>query len=743
MKGMPFPFEFERKGVIELGNRNHRNCVSGNHCWDIKDCVVGSPGGSNSEPTSVLDRPLASSSTLSSSCGGGGGGETDAARVAAVSGNPASKWQQDNTTATSSNAGGGESELLQPVPPSLDFGGGGAAAGAAVGGGETAEKCGMEEWDSVLSESPGQEPLLRWIMGDVDDPSMANLNKVLQVGGGGAAAEYDFNGGFGVVDHGFGPVDPVSSSGESFLPSIPISGSNFPANRLPNPPASLPGFKFSAPPPLFPPVSNNLGAAAFNPALLEPSDLKPQIFNPGNPHFLINQPPQNPSFLMPLPFSRPELAPPQAKRHNPGGNLESPGPQIPRGLFSDQQTPSPHHVLPHQLQLLPNYPQRPKPPEMAGEEMGHFHQNQQTMIDQLFKTAELVQSGNPILAQGILARLNHHLSPIGKPFQRAAFYCKESLQLLLQHATNNNMNPPPSSSSVPFSLIFKIGAYKSFSEISPVSPFANFTCNQALLEALEGFDRIRIVDFDIGYGGQWASLMQELALRSGGSPSLKITVLASPAMHDQLELGLTRENLIHFASEINMAFEFEVLSIDSLNSTSWSLPLHVSDNEAIAVNLPVGCFTTYQLSHPLVLRFVKQLMPKIVVSVDRVCDRTDLLFPNHVIHALQYYANLLESLDAVNVNFDALQKIERFLLHPGIEKIIMGRYRSPEKTQHWRTLFLSSGFSPLTFSNFTESQAECVVKRTPVRGFHVEKRQSSLVLCWQRKELISVSAWRC
>ncbi|KAA8538902.1 hypothetical protein F0562_025594 [Nyssa sinensis] len=28
-------------------------------------------------------------------------------------------------------------------------------------------------------------------------------------------------------------------------------------------------------------------------------------------------------------------------------------------------------------------------------------------------------------------------------------------------------------------------------------------------------------------------------------------------------------------------------------------------------------------------------------------------------------------------------------------------------------------------------------------GFHVEKRQSSLVLCWQRKELILASAWRC
>lgn len=379
-------------------------------------------------------------------------------------------------------------------------------------------------------------------------------------------------------------------------------------------------------------------------------------------------------------------------------------------------------------------------PKMVGDEMGH-QQQQQAIIDQLYKVAEMVQSGNQVLAQGILARLNHQLSPIGKPFQRAAYYCKEALQLLLQ---TNNFNPSTASTS-PCSLIYKIGAYKSFSEISPFLQFANFTCNQALLEVLDGFDRIHIIDFDIGYGGQWASLMQELALKSGGAPSLKITAFASPSTHNQLELGLTRENLNHFASEINMAFEFEIVSLDALNSTSWSLPLLVLESEAIAVNLPIGSFFSSQVSLPLVLRFIKQLSPKIVVSVDRGCDRTDLPFPNHVIHALQSYSNLLESLDASNVNHDALQKIENLLLKPSIEKIIMGRYRSPGKTQHWRTLFLSSGFSPLTFSNFTESQAECVVKRTPIRGFHVEKRQSSLVLCWQRRELISASAWawRC
>ncbi|XP_019098626.1 PREDICTED: scarecrow-like protein 6, partial [Camelina sativa] len=146
--------------------------------------------------------------------------------------------------------------------------------------------------------------------------------------------------------------------------------------------------------------------------------------------------------------------------------------------------------------------------------------------------------------QGILARLNQQLSsPVGKPLERAAFYFKEALNNLL-HNVSQTLNP--------YSLIFKIAAYKSFSEISPVLQFANFTSNQALLESFQGFHRLHIVDFDIGYGGQWASLMQELVLRDNAAPlSLKITVFASPANHDQLELGFTQDNLKHFASEIN------------------------------------------------------------------------------------------------------------------------------------------------------------------------------------------------
>lgn len=375
----------------------------------------------------------------------------------------------------------------------------------------------------------------------------------------------------------------------------------------------------------------------------------------------------------------------------------------------------------------------------GGEDMAP-HQLQQAIVDQLYKAAELIDAGNPELAHGILARLNHQLSPIGKPFHRAAFYFKEALQLLLQ-SNNNNSNNNSSLAFSPTGLLLKIGAYKSFSEISPVLQFANFTSNQEMLEAVEGFDRIHIIDFDIGFGGQWSSFMQELALRNGGAPALKITAFVSPSHHDEIELSFTHENLKQYAGEINMSFELEILTLESLNSASWPQPLR--DCEAVVVNLPISSFSNYPSYLPLVLRFVKQLMPKIVVTLDRSCDRTDAAFPQHLIFALQSYSGLLESLDAVNVHPDVLQMIEKYYLQPAMEKLVMGRLRLHERTLPWKNLLLSSGFSPLTFSNFTESQAECLVQRIPGRGFHVEKRQSSLVLCWQRKELISVSTWRC
>ncbi|KAK4748021.1 hypothetical protein SAY87_014607 [Trapa incisa] len=608
------------------------------------------------------------------------------------------------------------------------------------GGGMGAEEgC----WEAIFPEaaasSPGQEQsILRFMMGDIEDPSLG-LSKLLHISS--ASQDMEFCGGSG----GFGFMDPQSLAfdgpngfmGTASLPDLPVSGGASSGRQV----SSFPLFSDSAHSTVMP----------FHLSPTESPDEKPQILNlqsminhnqiQFHPNPLVATPSFNPmQDDHPLSSSS---GPPPPKRLN-SGNAESnsigpSGSFLGSGQLANHQLPRHHSHL--QLHQRPAGMVMKQQQKVAGEELAN-NQQQQSVIDHLYKVAELIKTGNPVLAQGILARLNQQLYPVGKSFSRAAFYCKEALQSLLHHHHPHLVSPAelPPLPHPPLGLIYKIGAYKSFCEISPVVQFANFTCNQAFLEALDGFSLVHILSFDVGFGGEWASLMHELVLRNGGPPGLlRITSFAFPGIHDELEFGLTEETLKNLAHELNMALEFKVVSINSLNSV---IQLCSDCREAIVVNLPIASFSGYDSVLPAALRLIKQLSPKIVVSLDRGCDHMDTPFPNCVVHTLQCYSSLLESLDAVNVNPDVLQKIERYLIQPAIERIMNGQQQAPEKTISWRSLFFSCGFSPMGFSNFNESQAECIVQRSLARGFHVEKKQSSLVLCWQREELVSASVWR-
>ncbi|KAL4556471.1 hypothetical protein LXL04_039125 [Taraxacum kok-saghyz] len=140
------------------------------------------------------------------------------------------------------------------------------------------------------------------------------------------------------------------------------------------------------------------------------------------------------------------------------------------------------------------------------------------------------------------------------------------------------------------------------------------------------------------------------------------------------------ENLSQFAHEMGVSFELEVVNFDSFDPRSFS----VSGNEAIVVNLPIWSASTHLSAIPSILHFVKQLSPKIVVSLDRGCERTDLPFPHYLLQGLQYYEVLLDSIDGGNVVSEISNKIERFLFQPQIESLVLGKLQVPEPMPHWR-----------------------------------------------------------
>ncbi|CAK9181945.1 unnamed protein product [Ilex paraguariensis] len=772
MIGMSYG-NLQTKGVLEVAGFGPS--VSEANLKKERSCA-------SNEPISVLDTrrspsPSTSTSTLSSSFGGtngggGGGGSASTDNTIGLGAVPENTGQQKwlgylppetnsvavNETVTAGSGGWKEEWAgeLQTIPAGLEVG---------PGGSERFE-LGLEDLDGLLSESGQDQSLLRWITDDVDDTSFT-LKQLLHSGNpseidgnvahssGSEPSAIDGLSGANIVSS-ISSALAVSDSGTSMYSNnhnnngksglVPNSlGLNNNGNPQ-NPSFSLSSGNLAVPPGMIPQQQHH--------QLLSAPEEKVQIFNP---QMLMNQS----QLLNPLLYGTQQehhhQFQPQPKRHNPGtANSVS---QIPKVPFTDpghdflvrkqQQLPliqQPQLGLSQQLNLLPQHLQQ-KPfmvPKQETLEMvaRPHHQQQEEIYDQLYKAAELIYAGNFSNAQRILARLNHQLSPAVKPFQRAAYYLKEALQLPL--LLSNSATPLPPRVPTPFDGMFKMGAYKVLSEISPLIHFMNFTSNQVFLEALDDAEHIHIIDFDIEFGAQWSSFMQELPRRNKGVSSLKITAFASPSTHHPIELGLMHENLTQFANDMGVNFELEVINFDTFDPSSYSMfSSGSSENEAIAVNFPVWSTFSHLPVLPSILRFIKQLSPKIVVSLDNGCGRTELSFSHHLLHALQYYDVLLDSIDAANVTLETTSKIERFLFQPKIESIVFGRLQAPDLMLPWKSFFASAGFSPVVISNFTETQAEYVVKKTQITGFCVEKRQGLLLLCWQGHELVSASAWSC
>ncbi|PKA66293.1 Scarecrow-like protein 6 [Apostasia shenzhenica] len=378
----------------------------------------------------------------------------------------------------------------------------------------------------------------------------------------------------------------------------------------------------------------------------------------------------------------------------------------------------------------------PEPAADSGRDPSFLHwfgadADEAVKVDQLFKAAEQIEAGDTISAHRILARLNQQLpAPSGKPLIRSAFFFKEAL----------------SSIATPIDVLLKLSAYKAFAEISPVLQFTNFTTTQSILEELTaGANSIHIIDFDLGVGSHWSALIQELSQRRSAAmtvaPKLRITAFTSLGSHHPLELHLIQENLTHFAANLNLPLELHFLPLESFDPVAI---LSTSSNSAenIAVILPVSLFSYHPLAKT-VLSLIKQLSPKIMISVEHGCSRNDLPFSQHFFHAFQSHTLLLESIEASGINPEIAEKIERYLLQPRIESSVLGRYQAGVKLLPWRMLLASAGFVPVKFSNFAETMAECLIKRALVRGFRVSKNQSSLLLSWQQGDIASVSAWRC
>lgn len=151
---------------------------------------------------------------------------------------------------------------------------------------------------------------------------------------------------------------------------------------------------------------------------------------------------------------------------------------------------------------------------VAGHENGNVVATQEESAgDLLLAGAMAVDAGDAVHASAIMSRLDDLLADIAgrrsceatSPVDHLAYYFARGLKLRISGAATPASSPPPPAAN------WSSPAYRMLQELTPFVKFAHFTANQAILEATADDLDVHVVDFNVGEGVQWSSLMSDLA----------------------------------------------------------------------------------------------------------------------------------------------------------------------------------------------------------------------------------------
>ncbi|VVA99505.1 unnamed protein product [Arabis nemorensis] len=396
---------------------------------------------------------------------------------------------------------------------------------------------------------------------------------------------------------------------------------------------------------------------------------------------------------------------------------------------------------------LPVFPDQLNPPEFrSSSDVYGFDDGGFDFIEELIRVVDCIDSDELQLAQVVLSRLNNRLrSPTGKPLQRAAFYFKEALGSLLT-GSNRNQNP-----LTPWTeIVQRIRAIKEFSGISPIILFSHFTANQAILDSLTSQQQqssstfAHVIDFEIGFGGQYASLMREIAEKSSSIIGGFLRITAVVTEESAVETRLVKENLAQFAADLKIRFQIDFVLMRTFEMLSFKSIRFVEGERTVVLLSPVIFRRVNGIGG--FVNELRRVSPKVLVFVDS--EGWDGIsgagsFQREFVSGLEFYTAVLESLDAAAAGDLVKKMIDAFVLRPKIAVAVetaCKRRGGGEMT--WREAFCAAGMRSIPLSQFVDFQAECLVEKAQVRGFHVAKRHGELVLCWHERPLVATSAWR-
>ena len=377
--------------------------------------------------------------------------------------------------------------------------------------------------------------------------------------------------------------------------------------------------------------------------------------------------------------------------------------------------------------------------EGSGED-GGAESNGLRLLGILLQCAECVAMDNLNDATDLLPEIVELSSPFGSSPERVGAYFAHALQARVVSSCLRTYSPLVSKPVTRTQSQKLFNALQSYNSISPLVKFSHFTANQAIFQALDGEDRVHIIDLDIMQGLQWPGLFHILASRPRKIRSMRITGFGSST--ELLES--TGRRLADFASSLGLPFEFHPLE-GKIGDVAGLSQLGVRPREAIVVHWMHHCLYDVTGSDLGTLKLLALLRPKLITTVEQDLSHGGS-FLGRFVEALHYYSALFDALgDGLGVDSVERHTVEQQLFGCEIRNIVAvgGPKRTGEvKVERWGDELIRAGFQPVSLQGNPAAQASLLLGMFPWKGYTLVEENGCLKLGWKDLSLLTASAWQ-
>ncbi|KAK6118621.1 hypothetical protein DH2020_047613 [Rehmannia glutinosa] len=359
----------------------------------------------------------------------------------------------------------------------------------------------------------------------------------------------------------------------------------------------------------------------------------------------------------------------------------------------------------------------------------------------------------------LLWMLNELSSPYGDCNQKLASYF---LQALFCKATDSGLRCYKTLISVAeknntFDSVRKL--ILKFQEVSPWTTFGHVASNGALLEALEGHDKLHIIDISNTLCTQWPTLLEALATRNNDeTPRLKLTVVVTTSVANSVMKEIA-PRMEKFARLMGVPFEFTVMTgrLNRLGELTKE-GLGVKDDEAVAVNC-IGALRRVDVEkRKSMIHLIQSLNPKVVTVVEEEADFTSNRndFVKCFEECLRYYTiyfDMLEECFGVTSNEKLMLEREcsRSIVRvlgcddEEIERdgdVLLGDSERRERGRQWCERLTESGFSPVGYSDDVVDDVKALLKRYKGGWSLDDHHHPGIYLAWKEEPVVWASVWK-